>query len=332
MPDISDRILALIADGTSDTQPAIAARLGISERTLRRHLRRLVTEHLATERRIGSRKSYALGPLGDTLQSLPLLMEAEVEALTIAALAARGTLAPTPLGRYLQTATEKLQRTWVDDVFSFEPEYESERWDFGGNPDQPFDTDHFRTLVEAIRGSYEVQVDYFTASRQKLTTGRRLWPLGVLVRKGSWMIAAAEPDSALVKDFALRGFRKVEAHPAAVFDMPRGFSLHAHAGRRFGALASGGEHTVRLEVSHEALPYFDRKAYHASQRITRQGNGSAEATLTVEGLDDICAWILSWGDKVRVLEPAHLAARVRDAHRAAADLYSSAVTRSGLPS
>ena len=114
----------------------------------------------------------------------------------------------------------------------------------------------------AAREETVVAADYYTASRGALTAGRRLAPLGFLVRAGAWLVAAVDLDAPgrPVKDFALAGFRAVEACPGEHASPPAGFSLDGHARDRWGAL-DGPVEEIRLLVESEAVPYFERKLY-----------------------------------------------------------------------
>jgi predicted DNA-binding transcriptional regulator YafY len=266
------------------------------------------------------------------------MTEDECEALAVASLAARALLAPTPLSLPLERATSKLRAAWVADVLLFEPEHDEAHWSFDGamgGEAAPTAAEVFRMLVRAARERRAVNVDYYTASRQTLTSGRRLVPLGLVVRSGSWLVAAVDADGPPdrgglrpVKDFALAGFRHVDdAGPATPGDgVPADFSLSLHVRDRFGALTASASAplvvTVRLLVEPEAVPYFERKLYHPTQQIDDiRPDGRAVVSYEAGGLDAAAAFALSWGPKVCVLEPARLVDQVAEALRAAVARY-----------
>ena len=255
----------------------------------------------------------------------PSLTEAEVEALAIAALSARALLAPTPLIGALRAATEKLQAAWLTEAMFFEPEDEEAVWDFDGvtgGQAARLDGQVFRDLLCAIRNRNPILADYYTASRGALSRARRLLPLGFLVRSGAWCVVALDEQQGVVKDFSLPGFRAVERLEGETATWPQGFCLHEHVRDRFGALAGDGVHEVRLLVEAEAVPYFERKEYVRTQQIEeRHADGRAVVSFEVEGLDAVRAFVLSWGAKVKVLEPGSLAKQVAYAHREAAARY-----------
>ena len=84
------------------------------------------------------------------------------------------------------------------------------------------------------------------------------------------------------------------------FEPPAGFDREDYFEGRFGALASGDAHTVRLRVEGDKSAYFRRKCYHPTQTIRPAEDGEAiVVTFEVQGLDEIAAFIRSWGAAVR---------------------------------
>ncbi len=320
-------LLDLLAARSGQTQTELAKRARVSTRTARRHLRALVKEGTVLVEADGPACRYHLAPHASPAAPLPPLTEGEAEALSVAALAARPLLAPTPLAPALDAAAARLRRAWLADVFSFEPEAEAALWSFdgaAGGETPPAAATLFRDLLRAVRDQNPIIADYFTASRGVLSRGRRLHPLGFLVRNGAWIVAAYDPAKGRPLDFALAGFRAVTRLEDEHAPRPEGFDLHAYARDRFGALAGDAVHEVRLLVEVEAVPYFERKTYNPTQQIEeRRLDGRAVVSFEVEGLESVASWCLSWGPKLRVLAPTELAARVAEAHREAAARYAT---------
>lgn len=323
---IESRLLRYLQSGVVTTQAEAAKKLGVSRRSARRYLARLEKRGWLEVHRDGATKRYRLKeehfPAGSVV---PKFTDREAQALTVACLASRALLRPTPFANALKRAHGKFEQTWLAEAMSFDAEDEPGRWSFegaaGGEP-PPFDRACFTDLLEAVRNTRPVVVTYFTAYRSARSENRRLHPLGFHVRAGSWMLAAFDPDDDCVKDFSLAGFEKVEILENETFAPPDDFDLTEHTAHRFRALAGEGDHTVRLEVTAEAAPYFDRKTYHPTQiKEKTLADGSAVVSFEVEGLDDIASWVRSWGPKVKVLEPEALAERVREDATEVAELY-----------
>lgn len=330
MPDTRRALLDLLAARSGLTQGDLAGRLRVSTRTARRHLTALVDEGAVCVDVDGPARRYRLSEGATPAVTPPKLTEDETEALYVAALAARSLLAPTPLLAALDSAAARLSAgALLAEVVRFEPDTDGAHWSFdGATGGRPPDVEAgiFRALLDAARGGHAVVADYYTASRGALSESRRLGPLGFLVRSGAWLVAAADLDAPgrPVKDFALAGFRAVAPRPGEPVDPPEGFSLDLHARDRFGALA-GVVEEIRLLVEPEAVPYFERKEYNPTQQIEeRRADGRAVVSFEAGGLDAVAAFVLSWGPKVRVLEPASVVAQVAEAHRRAASLYTDA--------
>jgi predicted DNA-binding transcriptional regulator YafY len=325
-PDTQRALLSFLARHDEASQALLADALGVTDRTVRRHLSVLEHEGLVTATRRQRVKRYRLADgAHETLVQPLALTEDEMQALAVAVLAARSLLAPTPFAGPLGTAAEKLERDWLAHAVAFEADDESARWHFddatGGAP-PPFDPDVFAALLRAVREQQPIEADYYTASRQARST-RRLHPLGLFVHSGSWMLAAFCERAGAVRDFALPGFEAVRVVEGERFDPPAGFSLTEHGRDRFGALA-GEPELVRLHVTAEAVPAFRRKFYNPTQQIEAEhADGSAVVSFEAGGMDSIASWVLSWGPKVRALEPEALVETVREAHRQALDGYDA---------
>lgn len=325
MPDTRDRLLRLLAATPGLSQTDLAGRLGVSTRTARRHLDALAEAGDVVVTPDGKSRRYRLADRAHPVAPPPPFSEAQVEALSVAARAARPLLAPTPLADALDGALGVLREDWATaDVFSFEPEADAAHWSFdgaagGGPPAVAPGT--FRTLLDAARDGRAVAADYYTASRRALTPDRRLGPLGFVVRAGAWMVACVDLDAPgqPVKDFSLVGFRAVAPLDELV-DPPVGFDLDDYVRDRFGAL-DGGVEDVRLLVEPEAAPYFERRRYDPTQQVEPRADGRAVVSFETAGMDAVKAWVLSWGPKVRVLAPTALAEAVAAAHREAAARY-----------
>lgn len=323
MPDTTDALLDLLAAQPGLAQHEIARRLRVSVRTVRRRLRPLVGDGTVLVTPDGTALRYELGPGARRTLPLPALSEVEAEALTVAALAAQAVLAPTPYAAPLARAREALCQTWVRDVFAFEPETEAEHWSFDGAaggeaPESALTA--LGPLVRATRDRRPVEAVYYTA-RSGTRSRRRLHPLGVFVRSGSWLLAAWCVRSAMVKDFALGGFEAVDVDNADTFEPPPGFSLAGYVRDRFGAMSGDDVVEVRLLVEAAVAESFRRKQHHPTQQVEPAADGRAEVSLEVEGLASVLSWVLSYGAGVVVLAPDDLAARVAAAHRAAAARY-----------
>ena len=257
---------------------------------------------------------------------LDALSEAEILALTVAAEAARSALRETPLGEPMASAFQAIldaAREAGDGLgtVTFDPDDEPDHWHFGGAATPPHPA-VFASLRRAITDGRRVRVDY-TDKRGTRTDGREISPLGFGLVRGAWQLAAWCHLRRALRDFALAAVSHVAVTGAAAH-APDGFDLQAHFAARFGALAGGEPVEVRLRVSADRAVHFRRRRYHPSQRLAEQPDGSLVATYRVPGgdaLDEVRAFVASWGPHVVAEAPPALVGRLAEDARQSAEAY-----------
>jgi predicted DNA-binding transcriptional regulator YafY len=67
---------------------------------------------------------------------------------------------------------------------------------------------------------------------------------------------------------------------------------------------------IALSFSGRAAQLVRERNWHPSQRIQELADGTLEVSLTLNSLEEIVPWILSWGKNCRILSPAILQKRV----------------------
>ena len=257
---------------------------------------------------------------------LDALDEAQILALVVAAEAAHTALRGTPLHDALGTAFEALlnaagQAADGDGVFSFDPEAETDHWHFGGHAQLP-EPDVFSALRRAASQGRRVRIDY-TDAKGARSPGRMVSPLGFGRVRGGWVLVAHCHQREALREFALPAVSHVAVLAAAV-ERPPDFSLRRYFARRFGALEGGEMVEVRLLVAPERAVYFQRRHYHPSQTLTPREDGGLTVTYRVPGgqaLDEVRAFVASWGPHVVVKYPPELAERLAEDARQTVAAY-----------
>jgi predicted DNA-binding transcriptional regulator YafY len=317
-----ERLMALLNAGRELTLDALSRHLDVS----RRHVRRLLKSLREDGREVQERweegqKRFSLAPED---RSVPVqhveLRERELQALTVAASAAQATLHPTPFDDHLGTAVRKLLET-AGVVLSFEPDWQPEVWHFDDSVASNVDAEVFWGVVRAANACETVAIDYYSASSGRRSTGRRVNPLVIAEQGGSWLVAAYCHQKQQVLDFSLPAIETAEP-TGEYFTRPDSFDRESYFGDRFHALRGTRTREVQLHVAADKAEYFQRKTYHPSQEITDQEDGAIRATFHVSSLDDMAAFVRSWGPGVRVLRPDELAERIQADAKAMLEAYS----------
>ena len=317
-----NQLRGMLNRGERVTLDRAAEKVGVSRRQVRRLLKTIVEEgHEIQETFVNGVKHFRLGPHDRRVDTTLTLSEKELEALTVATLAAQSVLGPTPFNGGLQDAVTTLLRH-AGDLHSFEPEWQDEVWHFDEGPTSQFEPDIFLTVVRAANEGETLQVTYFTASNQR-TTERKINPLCVARQGDTWLCAAYCHENRDVRDFSLAGVRAAEA-TGTYFSRPPGFDPEDHFADRFHALMGSERKKVVLSVEPDKAPYFQRKQCHPSQTVVDHSeDGSRHVAFDVASLDDIAAFIRSWGPGVRVVSPAQLADRISEEAWKMAKAYSA---------
>ena len=327
----AERLRALLDAGYRLTKAEAAARLDRDPRSVTRLVRDLraagVPVRDEPDPADGRRKRFFLA---DEHQRrglrLDALDEAEILALTVAAEAARAALRGTTLQDPLASAFRALLGAAREagggvGTLTFDPDDEPAHWHFG-DPVTPPDPAVFAPLRRALTDRRRVRIDY-ADTRGRRTDGREVSPLGFGLVRGAWLLVAYCHLRRALRDFALPSVSHVCPLDRAVH-APDGFDLDAHFAPRFGALAGEDTVAVRLRVSADRAVHFRRRRYHPSQALAERPDGSLTATYAVPGgvaLDEVRAFVASWGPSVTVEAPAELAGRLAEDARAVAAAY-----------
>jgi len=338
-----DKLHALLKRGARLTTAEIIERLDVTRRHARRLVRQLREEHdLPIEgEREGREKRFFLPETEWQAADVALdLTEREALALVLAAKAARSNDG-APLAGALQGVLGRLIDDLSGSVMTFEPDALMDHLHIGAAASVTVDPEVFLTLLRAISHRRRVAIDYHKASTDTYQEGRTIEPWGLAERGGAWMCVARDPAKAQARgDDGMRDFNlaRIDAVRRADPDsrggdytIPGDFDLELYFIDRFEALDDTTVHEVRLLVEPDRLPYFRSKQYHRTQQIHDEEGEAERAVVSYEvaGLDEIAAFVRSWGPGVTVLDPPELAERIADDARAVAARYASAASPDG---
>ena len=315
------KLLGLLNGGREAGLDELSSLLGVT----RRHVRRLLTEleeggRSIQERWEGGVKRFSLAPEDRSVPAGQIdLTERELQALTVAASAAQATLRPTPFDNQLQEAVRELLRA-SGMIFSFEPGWQPEIWHFDASVSSNVDPEVFWAVAQAANECETLAVDYYSASTGQFSSGRRIDPLVIAEQGGSWLLAAYCHERQEVLDFSIPAIEAAEP-TGEYFTRPEGFDQETYFEDRFHALRGEEGHEIALKVDPEKAEYFRRKTYHPSQRIEDREEGGVTVTFETSSLDDVAAFVRSWGPGVKVVSPEGLAHRIAAEAREVAESY-----------
>ena len=104
------------------------------------------------------------------------------------------------------------------------------------------------------------------------------------------------------------------------FEYPATYDPHSLFADSFG-ITSGPPEDVVARFTPDVALYVRERQWHPTQRIEALPDGGVRLRMRVAVSPELREWLLGFGAQVRVEAPAVLVDHVRDAHRAAAELY-----------
>ncbi|MCU1359905.1 MAG: transcriptional regulator [Ilumatobacteraceae bacterium] len=176
------------------------------------------------------------------------------------------------------------------------------------------------TVAQAVWQNQRLSIRYESWSA---TTRRRVDPLGLVMKAGSWyMVARANGN---LRTFKIANVSDVHVLDET-FEHPPGFDLAAHwqaALQRFEKSLQHGHAVVR--VSPGAMSRLDRLSAAAMEAVVNAAPGDddwRQATIPIESVSAGATALLSFADEIEVLSPPELRAELARLAATVTQLYS----------
>ncbi|NLE09540.1 MAG: YafY family transcriptional regulator [Dehalococcoidales bacterium] len=105
------------------------------------------------------------------------------------------------------------------------------------------------------------------------------------------------------------------------YTIPEDFDANKYFDSSWGIIVEGEAKTIRLKFDAGIARIFEETIWHPSQMLKRQKDGSLLMTLQVMDTVELYSWILSWGERVEVLEPKELREDIINTAEAMSKVY-----------
>lgn len=126
---------------------------------------------------------------------------------------------------------------------------------------------------------------------------------------------------------ALRTFKVERVERIGVteesYAIPADFDANEYFRGALGIAVEGQVQTIKLKFSPAIARLMEETIWHPSQTVKKLKNGSVVITLKVSNTYELVNWILGWGEKVEVLEPAELREEIMRSAQATAKIYKN---------
>jgi proteasome accessory factor B len=295
----------------------IAERLGVSTRTAIRYLKALEASGAPLYEELdGKKKIWRL--MASARQQTITLTTSQMVSLAMSR-RVFDFLAGTGFKEDLDDVFERLESTLQRSDFVAARNLDRKIYDVNEAPHRyEGRIDHVNDIVTALIKENRLKVTYARAGGGE--SSFLLDPYTLLVyKKGLYLVGYSHRHEAL-RTFSLDAFREVTWLRGEGFTYPEDYHPSQIAEGAFG-LIKGEPCHVRIRFDRIVARYVKRRIWHPSQEIVELEDGGLELHMDVLGFLEIRSWVLSFGDKAEVLEPAGLRAVVIDELRKALARY-----------
>lgn len=132
----------------------------------------------------------------------------------------------------------------------------------------------------------------------------KLNPIRLCLIKNAWyLIAQAVGDEP--KTYRVARFGKVEVLDAAAV-VPPNFDVRAYFGNAWAVFRGARTFDIQVRFLPDAARIVTETQWHATQQATPAPDGSVVLSFRIDGLEEICNWLLGWAGRAEVLEPLEL--------------------------
>lgn len=298
---------SLLRTGQRPTTVSLAEALEVSERTVRSDLA-FLRDRFNAPLEFNRRQGHHYTDAEWRLPSISL-SQGELFALILGARMLEsyaGSAYATELRSSIARLSERLpEQTWVN-----LQQIADERIIFRPGAEINLKPEIWSQLVEACRTSKQVQIRYYTASRNQQSE-RIINPYLLHVYRGTnpYVIGFCH------KRQAIRWFRVDRIQELQVlsekFVRDPTFNAKDHLDKIFQYEVGGNPVPVAIWFDVPTAPYIRERRWHPTQEIQEHPDGSLTLHMVVAGLNDIKRWVLGYGKGAVVQEPPELVELVR---------------------
>jgi len=161
-----------------------------------------------------------------------------------------------------------------------------------------------KSVQLALLGSNQVTGVYespYEEAPVKLT----IHPYRLCLVKQAWYVIGHIDGEKEAKTFRAARFKSLR-QTAAMADRPAAFDLRKYFGNAWSVFRGEKSYDVELRFDASVARTVVETNWHHTQQLKQHRDGSVTLTFTVDGLDEIQSWVMTWTGKVKVVQPPEL--------------------------
>jgi len=160
--------------------------------------------------------------------------------------------------------------------------------------------DQLNEIVTGLLEEQKVSIVYRRPTQIAENDVIHPWTM-VMHNHALYLIAFSE-TAGKVRTFAVERIQSASWQHGNSFEYPENFNPDEYFSKAFG-ITVGRPQTIILKVDPLVVDYFRHRLWHRSQIITNESEFGAMVNLSVPITSELLSWLLSFGDKLEVVEP-----------------------------
>jgi predicted DNA-binding transcriptional regulator YafY len=180
----------------------------------------------------------------------------------------------------------------------------------------PFAPKDYQEKTEALDDLFQAVSDLRPLTLLYRSAGKdqeeriTIHPYAMVLHRDSIYCVGHHVEHGGMRTFLLDRMRDTQAAVTERFELPASFNIDDYFQGEFGIWKSSERYKVVIDFDERAAEYIRMRRVHPTQKLAATANG-IRLTMTVGNLTQLTSWVLEWGARARVVEPAELVERVR---------------------
>jgi proteasome accessory factor B len=168
----------------------------------------------------------------------------------------------------------------------------------------------FAQLHNAISKKQKVKIKY-NSFYEKQVIETELSPYHLMHNKRAWYVMGLSAMHNSVRTFKLNRIAQI-AILDKCFVEDETFDPEEQLSKAWSMIPEGRIYNIKLRFMPKVAGNVTEVRWHSTQKVTHNPDGSAIMEFRVDGLNEICWWILGYGDQVQVLAPKAMRKKIID--------------------
>ncbi len=179
---------------------------------------------------------------------------------------------------------------------------------------KPQGTDNLYGLLHAIKNKFQIKFTYHKFWEEE-PSQRFVQPYALKEFKNRWYVLAKDNKDGNIKSFALDRLSHLEI-TNLVYQYPADYNIEEVYRYCFGIISPNGEEPQDIILSFEEFQgkYIKTLPLHHTQQVLVDNNDELRIKLKLCITHDLLMELLSFGDKMIVVEPRSLVLEIQKAH------------------